>query len=106
MRSRLLALAACALFLTGESSARADTKSDALIKKARQVAAGAKTLSATVQAITTSGSEKEVLNGEIRLMKPASSSIKLTRAGARDSQLILSDGKDLVIVNEAEKQFV
>jgi outer membrane lipoprotein-sorting protein len=101
---RQAALVGCAAVLLSGTMASGDAKSDALVKKAREVMAGARTLQADMALTMTGGGDKQTATMKLRLMRP--SYLDITATGLPGGTMrIISDGKDVYRVNEGEKQY-
>ena len=98
------ALLACAATLTA-LAAQADEKADALLQKAREASAGAKTLQADLVYEVQSDDAKGGYSGAVRLMKPNYAYFKTSNLPNRQVS-ILSDGKNRYQVMEAQKQYL
>jgi outer membrane lipoprotein-sorting protein len=104
LRPRSAVLLACAGVLALGTAAWSDAKSDALVKKAIAAMAGAKTLQADMTMTMTSGAEKQSATMKVRLMKPNYADI--TASGFPGGTMrMISDGKDLYMVSEGDKQY-
>jgi outer membrane lipoprotein-sorting protein len=104
MRSTLPALLAGAALLAA-GPIRSDEKSDALLKKARETVAAAKTLEADLVATMKFGGREATNQGTVRLMKPNLGEIKLSGPNQAPGQTVVSTGKELFIGMEAAKQY-
>jgi outer membrane lipoprotein-sorting protein len=96
-------LAGAALIAVG-AVAYADAKSDALVKKARQVTAKATTMEAEVAGTFEAGGQKQSISGTFRAMKPNYLYFK-GKTGDGEGNLTVSDGKNIYEVNEAQKEY-
>jgi len=84
---------------------RADGKADAVLAKASQAAAQAKSLQADLEIRVARGEQTSSLRAVARLLKPNLGHLKITRADGY-SQIAASDGKTLVRALENEKQYL
>ena len=100
MRARSFAFAACAALLAAGSAAWADAKSDAVISKARQAAAKAKTLQADMELSVPGGVS---FKGTARLMKPGYGNVSFS--GPQGAQMMISDGENFYQVSPAQNQY-
>jgi peroxiredoxin/outer membrane lipoprotein-sorting protein len=83
---------------------RADPAADALIQKALQAAAHARTLEADFTRRIQLGSRGGVFTGTVRLMKPNYARLQINTAEGQDDMLLISDGKDAFMVRPPLKQ--
>ena len=100
MSARSFTFAACAALLAAGPAVQADVKSDALISKARQVAAKAKTLQADLELSVPGGLS---FKGTARLMKPGYGNVSFS--GPQGAQMMISDGENFYMVSPAQKQY-
>lgn len=104
MRSMLAALLA-GVALLAAGPVRPDEKSDALLKKARESVAAAKTLEADLVATMKIGGRESTNQGTVRLMKPNYGEIKLPGPNRSPGQTMVSTGKELFMSLDALKQY-
>jgi outer membrane lipoprotein-sorting protein len=100
MTRRWLALAACGT-LAVAGLARADVKSDAVFKKARAAAAGAKTLEADV--VLNAGGR--AMNATLAAAKPNKGILTLRGPDGKAMQTMISTGTDTYMVMDAQKMY-
>jgi len=105
MLSRWLTVSACVLLLGG-SGAAADEKSDALLKKAAETAAGYKTLEAVATFSSDDGGHKQSLKATLSLMKPNYGRFRMLGPDGAPMQSMVADGKSLFMVMDRTKEYM
>ncbi|MFN3650299.1 MAG: hypothetical protein ACK47B_12045 [Armatimonadota bacterium] len=104
MRLRPISALACAAALVAVAAAHADSKSDALLAKARESLKKAKSLTGDLQININSDGEKQELTGTVQLLKPNLG--KLTLKTPEGSQSFQSTGKEVYITLDSQKQYL
>ncbi|HEU4753463.1 MAG TPA: outer membrane lipoprotein carrier protein LolA, partial [Armatimonadota bacterium] len=103
MRPIYLALAACGGAALLAHAAGADAKSEALLKRARQQAAGWKSISGTLQLGQSMQGNKQTFSATVRAMKPNYFRMELrTPAGSMET---ISTGKEVYMVQPEQKEY-
>lgn len=103
MASRMLLLSACACLGMAVPGVRADEKTEALFKKARQVTTELKSLEADQTTTIEMDGQTEVRSGTVRLMRPNFWRLKLTSDAA--DVLCVSNGKTVYVERGKRKEY-
>jgi outer membrane lipoprotein-sorting protein len=95
---------AAALLLVGVA-AHADSKSDAVIKKAITAAKSAKSLVATVEISSASGDQRSSTAASVRLLKPNFARLVMLGKTPQERMELVMTGKDTYMVMPSQKQY-
>jgi peroxiredoxin/outer membrane lipoprotein-sorting protein len=102
--SRTLALCLLAAVLAAGAAARADRKSEALLKKVRKATEDARTFQADAEVTASGGGKSQTFQVAMRLMKPNFASVRFTGV-PNGPRALISTGTTLFQVREAEKAY-
>lgn len=93
------------LMASASGAAAADSRSENVLKRLREVAPTVRTLTADMITTTDSGGQVDTTSYSLRLMRPNFAQIRFTDNAGKPKGALMSDGKELYVVTEEVKRY-